>query len=181
MIFPHLVSLFTAGELYNVAPVDISPESKKRRMEGIDVPEREKSQASAYATGGVIRKYGGPKPEIVVVGDSHALMWSDVIDNICKELGLTVSFYAANGTSPFVKLPLKASMGNLFFTAEEKYLYDSKRLDFIREWKPKIVIIVAKWANIEDIKGHRGLGAIYRRYRLQDNPLSSSSPRAFLW
>jgi hypothetical protein len=122
-------------------------------MAGIDVPEREKSQASAYAAGGVIKKYGGPKPEIVVVGDSHVLMWSGVIDNICKELGLTVSFYGADGILPFVSPPLaKASKGDLFFTAEEKYLFNKKRLDFIGEWKPKIVIIAARWMDVKDLK-----------------------------
>jgi len=140
------------GQLYNVNPVDTWPESVKRRMVGIVVPEREKTQARAYATGGVIKEYGGPKPEIVVLGDSHALMWSGVIDVISKEMGLTVSFCCADGISPFVDLPLKKTAGNLFFTAEEKYQFDSKRLEFIREWKPKVVIIAARWEGVGDIK-----------------------------
>ena len=162
------------GQLYNVNPVETWPESTKRKMEGVEVPERDKFQANAYMTGGIIRKYGGSQPEVVVFGDSHALMWSGVIDSICKELNVTVSFYGADGTSPFVKLPLKASEGELFFTAEEKYVFDSKRLDSIREWRPKIVILVAKWSNIRDIKVTedlvRAIGATGSRILLIEQP-----------
>jgi peptidoglycan/LPS O-acetylase OafA/YrhL len=148
-----------SGQLYNVNPVDTWPEQARKRMAGIDVPKRDPSQANAYATGGIIKQYGGPRPEIVVLGDSHSLMWSGVIDIICKELSITVSFYGADGTPPFINLPLTkdSSSGNLFFTAEEKYLFDCKRLDFIKEWKPKIVILVASWSGVRDIKATEDL------------------------
>jgi len=146
-----------SGQLYNVNPVDTWPESVKRRMEGIDVLERKNAQASTYLTGGVIKEYGGPKPEVVVFGDSHVLMWSGVIDMICKELGLTVSFYGADGTSPFVKFPLKASAGNLYFTKEEKYLFDKKRIEFVKGWEPKIVILVGRWSDVGGIQATEDL------------------------
>lgn len=158
--FPFSISYETSeygeviwrGQLYNVNPVDTWPASIKARMEGIVVPQREESLARAYLAGGIIKKYKQSIPEVVVLGDSHALMWSGLIDDICAELGLTVSFYGADGTSPFIDLPLKVTKGNLFFTPEEKYEFDTKKMNFIKEWNPKIVILVARWDNIEDIK-----------------------------
>ncbi len=140
------------GNIYNVSPNNTWPASFKRRMEGIVMPERESCQTNAYATGGIIKDYGGTTPEIVVIGDSHALMWSGVVDMICKELSITVSFYAADGTPPFINLPLKKPKGKLiYFSAEDKYVFDKKRLEYIRDWKPKIIILVSKWAYVEDI------------------------------
>jgi peptidoglycan/LPS O-acetylase OafA/YrhL len=140
------------GQRYNVNPRDTWPDATKKRMEGIAIAARDRSNANSYATGGIIRTYGQPTPEIVVIGDSHALMWSAVIDTIAKELGVTVSFYAADGTPPFFHIPLqKSTEPFLFFTSEEKYLFDRKRLHFMQEWKPKIVIIVARWSHVRDI------------------------------
>lgn len=152
---PHDYTFFDAstykGQLYNVNPINTWSETTRRRMKGTDAPHRDKLQNNAYATGGIIHKYGGEKPEIVVLGDSHALMWSGVIDEVCRELGITVSFYGADDTLPFVKLPLTRSVGNSYFTAEEKYVFENKKLNCIAEWKPKIVIIAVKWSIVRDI------------------------------
>ncbi len=137
------------GQLYNVNPTDTWPESIRKRMEGVDVPRRQASQADAYATGGIIKQYGGPTPEVVVLGDSHALMWSGVIDIICKQMNVTVSFYGADATSAFIRLPLtKPLTDDLFWTTEQKCLFDCKRLAFIKEWKPKIVVLGASWSGV---------------------------------
>jgi peptidoglycan/LPS O-acetylase OafA/YrhL len=134
------------GQLYNLSPVDTWPDAVKKRMEGIEVTKRKDFNKNDYAAGGIIKIYGGSKPEILVIGDSEALMWADVIDNIAQELRITVAFYAADATSPFVQIPLDKSKGSFYFNPEEKYLFDSKRLEIIQKWKPKIVIIAVGWS-----------------------------------
>lgn len=137
------------GALYNVSPGNFWHKEIKNMVQmGIIAPLNE-SQKDTYSTGGIIKYYGKNTPNIVVLGDSQALMWSGVIDEICKELNITVSFYSATGVSPFIKLPLKIEESAFFFTAEEKYLFDKKKLDFIKQWKPQIVIIATRWSNVQ--------------------------------
>lgn len=154
------------GQLYNVSPDQEWPEGVIRRMDGISVRFPDVPNTKTYATGGVIKEYGGVVPDMVLLGDSHALMWAGLLDNIAEELGSTISFYAADGTPTFFEIPVKRGARTRFFSSEQKYIFDSSRLKFIREWRPKLVIIVKRWsslANPEDaqdlIEEIGGLGA----------------------
>jgi peptidoglycan/LPS O-acetylase OafA/YrhL len=137
------------GRLYDVTPSQKPWEGfMKDRMTGIIAPLRAETRSRAFAENGIFKPYGGSKgtkPEIVVFGDSHALMWSSTIDTVCKELGRSVSFFAADGTSPDISVPPQ-KIATLFFTDEEKFLFDSARLRTLTEQKPKLVILAAKYS-----------------------------------
>ncbi len=101
---------------------------------------------NSFETGGILKLYGTSTPEIIVLGDSHAAMWSSLIDQFAKQQGVSVSFYAAGGTNPFLTLPLTRStrMTNRF-TPDQLLIYDQKRLEFLENWRPKAVVLVARW------------------------------------
>lgn len=138
------------GDLYKVipfVPLVEEIESIKPRMRGITIAENTSIDTQAYANGGIKKIYGTKNPEIVVLGDSHALMWSRVLDEAAKKLNTSISFYAADGTATFFTIPtVKKSKGTLFLSAEEKYIYDNSRLKFLDKWKPKVVVIARKWS-----------------------------------
>lgn len=137
------------GGLYDVTPNQLVAQKLiKERMAGITAPMRQGS-AHAFAELGIIKEYGGQKPAIVVFGDSHALMWSSTIDSICKELKYTVSFFAANGASPEISIPLQKK-STLFFSGEEKYMFDKARLQILNNEKPKLVILCSKYSVLSD-------------------------------
>ncbi len=139
------------GNLYNVViPNTELSESTMRRMTGIVVASRGHSRTNDYLSGGIKRLYGADKPEIVVLGDSHALMWARVLDEAAKELSMSIAFFAADGTPTFFNIPPKKQQkGTLFLTAEEKYIFDQSRLKYLAEWKPKIVVIACNWMRID--------------------------------
>lgn len=138
------------GKLYSVNPKEVVSNDGNLMMEGVEEPTRDPKYVNAYNSGGIIKTYGGIKPEIVVLGDSHALMWSGTIDRVCEELKLSISFYGCNGTTPFISIPINSNQNALYFSAEQKYEFDKKRLEYIKEWKPKIIIIVANWSTYHD-------------------------------
>jgi peptidoglycan/LPS O-acetylase OafA/YrhL len=151
------------GEIYNVAPPsNFLSEAQKRalevRMEGIFSPKPEFIQADLYEKGGSLRMYGGKTPEVIVFGDSHALMWAPVLNDIFKELKVSVSFYAANGTPTFFNIPVSRKKNTQFFSTDEKFIFDKKRLYFLHKWKPKLVIIAARWSeySVEDARDLMG-------------------------
>jgi hypothetical protein len=128
----------------------------KDRMSGIVAPMRDQPQSQAFAKEGIIKAYGDPDPEIVVFGDSHALMWSSTIDSICKELGHSVSFFAADGTPPDISDPPQ-KIATRFFTAEEKFFFDRARLHILNEKNPGLVILAGKYSNYSDGKNIESL------------------------
>lgn len=145
--FSNFKQVVWNGRLYDVTPnQQAAQELLKERMAGITAPMRQ-GNSRAFAERGIIKEYGGPKPEVIVFGDSHALMWSSVIDSICKELKYSVSFFAADGTSPDIPVPLQTK-ATRFFNGEEKYLLDRARFQILNEEKPKLVILSSKYSGL---------------------------------
>lgn len=133
------------GRIYNVAPNEDFNWDIAQLWRGIDVPTPESRDSKAFANGGVIRRYGGNKPDVVVMGDSHALMWSGIIDEICESNRLSVSFYAADGTDPFFAIPVKKGSGGPFMDPDQEYQFNVSRMKFLKEWRPAVVIISVRW------------------------------------
>ncbi|MFA7156732.1 MAG: acyltransferase family protein [Bacilli bacterium] len=145
------------GDLYNVAPKQHNSGFVPKRMRGITFWKNDHFVKDVYAHGGIKKIYGSKFPEIVVLGDSHGLMWSGVLDEIAKRIRTSISFYAADGTSVFFDIPIKKMNGNNFFTVDQKYKFDKSRIAYLSMWKPKVVIIAAKWSNIKDIQETKDL------------------------
>jgi peptidoglycan/LPS O-acetylase OafA/YrhL len=95
----------------------------------------------AYLEGGIIVG-GAAAPEVVVLGDSHGTMWCHAIRGVTESLGITASFYCAQGASPFVHVPGERAAS---FSVEEKRRFDEARLQHIARWKPAVVIMCARW------------------------------------
>lgn len=148
-----------AGNVYSVNPSGEWPEDVVERMRGIEVLQKstlgEKNvNSAAYLEEGVVFEYGGSdKIDVLVLGDSHALQWAPVIDELMREIGITVSFMTADGTPAFFNVPIqKDSQKEFMFTSYQLNAFKEARLRMIRERKPRLVIISAAWraAHVEE-------------------------------
>ena len=99
-------------------------------------PDKEYS----ISKGGFIKYYGNMNPGIMVLGDSHALMWSPVIDEIALESNVSISFCSLSGTPPYI------SSEKL---NDNKNKYDHNILDNIHRWQP-VVILSSRWSHFLD-------------------------------
>ena len=133
------------GQLYDVSPRHGISAAEKRKSQGIKIIKKPVSNRSAYKTGGVIKLYGKQTPEVVVLGNSHALMWGHTLDQIARELGVSIAFIAANNTPLFFDIPPVKNKPAPLFNAQEKYEYDMARLAFLTQWKPAVVILSTAW------------------------------------
>ncbi len=140
------------GQEYNVIPVPL-PDHVLKRMKGISMSKNQQPNNNFYKEGGIIKLYGGTIPQIVVLGDSHAVMWGGVIDQICQEQKHSISFYTADGVSPFFQIPIDKNQSVPFFSPEEKFLFDQHRMTALKKWKPKLIAIASKWSdrNIKEV------------------------------
>ena len=113
---------------------------------GVKVPPAEHARG-AFRHAGVISG-GAAVPDVVILGDSHAVMWASQIEKAVRELGLTASFFAMNGVNPFVDQPIQDAEPDSRLSPEDRSAYDRARLDRIAEWKPRVVILIARWSNV---------------------------------
>jgi peptidoglycan/LPS O-acetylase OafA/YrhL len=151
------LSRFSAVKSFNPSydVVPFAPEPSEGVV-GLIKTKRNPGQFSAYAKDGILKQYGEGAPDIVVLGSSHALMWSKVIDELSEELGLSVSFFTARGTASFIEIPVKErAMG--IFTAEQKKVFDTNRLEKIKKWSPSLVIIVDRWSVRYDLNRYQDM------------------------
>lgn len=136
------------GESYDVSPVqpNLDRETTLKRF-GVVSPHRDSLHDEAFMNGGIIKKYGGENPRVVLFGDSHGLMWAKLIDEICSELQLSVAFNAMTATNPFVQIPPSQNQKALErYTSEQKYFFDVMKLQTVKSWRPGLVIITCRWS-----------------------------------
>ncbi len=69
-------------------------------------------------------------PKLVVVGDSHAQMWSDAIATVAKEDEIPTAFFSRCGES---------------WWDTDFYNGNSLLFQFIERWKPKVVVVALSW------------------------------------
>ena len=141
------------GPLYDVTPTDHEIKwgaELKRKMYGIEVLHKSGKNDLSLENGGVRNVNSPEKPKVLVMGNSHALMWSSVIDEVTKELNLVTAFYGMDSRFPFIK----------DFSIEKAddsidYLYDKFRVQAIIENKT-LVVLAANWSyyhyRINDIR-----------------------------
>lgn len=144
------------GNVYSVSPDHAWPEAIRKRMEGITVIDSSHVDKQAFLTGGIQKLYGGPVPDIVVLGDSHALTWAKVLDEIAEEQSTSIAFFSSDGIPPFFPIPpRRAKKGIRNFSAEQKYQFDLARFNALTEWRPRVVIMVSRWStqDPEEIQG----------------------------
>lgn len=90
-------------------------------------------------------------PEIIVFGDSHGSMWSAAIADIAGEFNLAAAFFVMDyPEKPFFNVPPKLGSKTVKLSAVENLEFDRARLHAIEKWKPKLVIIAARWELIRE-------------------------------
>jgi len=104
----------------------------------------------AFKSGGIITGELDGNPEVVVLGDSHGAMWSKSIQSVVDRMGLKTSFWVIAGVNPFFDLPLSQNQFAYRMTSSEKYDYDLSRMNMIKQWKPKVVIICSRWSGVAE-------------------------------
>lgn len=144
--------------LYSSNPSKKSSEFSQRKYQGIKAPVNKNKNWNSYKEGGIVKNLGKKEhPEIVVLGDSHSLMWSSTLEKVAKQLEKSIAFYASEGTPTFFDIPLKKGERTIYFTAEQKHEYDEARIKYLKLWKPEIVIISHNWSDFGNEESTRDL------------------------
>jgi hypothetical protein len=101
----------------------------------------------------------GDRLDLVLLGDSHSLMFFPAIHQLRESLGISLAFYGADGgTSPFFVGDRDPSSYYVDgWTTHERRAFDRYRKKFLSENRPKIVIVAANWTSYVRTLGKEGL------------------------
>ena len=141
------------GGWFNAGKQDVNA-SLPARLHDVDFPEmKQPIPDDSWRSGGIVNLYGADHPQIVVLGSSHAEMYSMLIDSICRKLGLSVAFLCMGHSTPaFFESTINPSLPTL----REAREFDQARKRWIQKWRPEAVFIIDKWDATVDTPGNFG-------------------------
>jgi peptidoglycan/LPS O-acetylase OafA/YrhL len=140
----HFDKTVWKGFRYDISPVQQEwNKNMKLRMHGIESIRRPTSEQDALRNGGIVTNKSAESnyPSFIVMGDSHALMWSSLIDEIGRELNATTIFLGMDATFPFIK-NFSTEVND---TVNLQEIYDNVRVKTIQEG-PCVVILCTRWS-----------------------------------
>ncbi|HEX2855774.1 MAG TPA: acyltransferase family protein [Opitutaceae bacterium] len=112
------------------------------RYADIDFPVVPPPAGDPWRTGGIVHRFGSDRPSVVVLGSSHALMYARVIDELCREQGLSVAFLCVDeGTPAFFETTVNPN----FPTAADAREFDETRKRWLKEWRPEAGFLIDRW------------------------------------
>ena len=110
-------------------------------------------------------KIDGDDVDIVVFGSSHAAMYGMVIDELCKERGLSVAFFASiSVVAPYFELFEEQKNFYGKWDLETHLKFDDYRKSFLSEKKPKLIITLDRYDSIKTNAGAIEFDSIHRAY-----------------
>jgi peptidoglycan/LPS O-acetylase OafA/YrhL len=135
----------THARLYN-AGLDTTPLRGVAHSDAYSPPIPPRS-AAPWRSGGIIHLYGGGQPKVVVLGSSHATMYSRLIDDICREKNLSVAFLGVDQTRLIFDDP--STNNSNFSSAIEIEEFRDAWKNRLREWQPEAVLLIER-LDLED-------------------------------
>ena len=140
----HFDRITFSGQQYNVREINAADEAMSAtKFADVLLPPAEPHPRDVWNSGGIIHNWGSANPRVVVIGSSHALMYGKLIDNICKQLGVSVAFLSADGISVFFSDGDDKRPSAVAFAEE----FNAARRKWISEWKPDAVLVIDRWDN----------------------------------
>ena len=131
------------------------------RTYGIDFHQREKRKtANVWGFESVLINENRPA-EIIVLGDSHGLMWGSVIERLANTQNIGCIFWTASGASPFLD---SSAIAVAKLSSNQRREFNAQKLKSIEIHKPRVVIISTRLDSKWD--EHKTEQAIYGMEKL---------------
>lgn len=137
----HFASPIWNADLYNAGRRDIGKFSNPNFYD-VKYSDKPLPEEKLWENEGVVFRYGQGEPQVVVFGSSHAMMYSQVIHDICQNNNLSVAFLCmSHGQHPF----LDTTPCHNFPTQKEASAFDQKRRELLKKWNPELLLLVDRW------------------------------------
>ena len=138
-------------KFYDITP-NLSESNKNLNKNSLgyrcSFPDRLDRFSRAYKEEGIVVHAELGTPKVMLIGDSHGVMWAKMLDEICQKNGTALSVYASNGSDPFFDVQdVNNQPENKYFSKPQRIQYAQSVLRNIDKWNPKVVVLVCRWSN----------------------------------
>ncbi|MNK48600.1 O-acetyltransferase OatA [compost metagenome] len=148
----HYKSLYNKQTLY-FRSLSVTPSTLKDDnplIYDVLLPMPINANANAYKEDGILQIINNKNPSVLMIGDSHGVMWAKTIQEVTAELNLSSSLYTTNASRPFFNLKnLNDQQGNNAFTKVEKADFAKSIINNMTKWKIKLLVISCRWENLK--------------------------------
>lgn len=136
-----------AGRSYSAA-APLAASEVGVRYADVDMPPVTRTAKDQWRSGGVVHAWGEATPRVVLLGSSHALMYGKVLDEVCRELELSVAFLSVDATTVF--FGAKSGNPDLFPDSRSIREFDDARRHWLAAWRPDVVVVAERWDGYGD-------------------------------
>lgn len=131
---------------YDISPTQVFYDTNDPLWYNVIRPMRLSEFTDAYKKEGIITNKKNGTPKIILIGDSHGVMWGKLLDEISDELNVTLSCYTSNASKPFFNMDkINLQDKNKYFTKIQRIEYAKSIVGNIEKWKPKVVVLACRW------------------------------------
>jgi peptidoglycan/LPS O-acetylase OafA/YrhL len=131
---------------YNINPKPNKTDTTLAFYHNISQQSRLEKFNDCYKKEGIITNDKNGKPKIILIGDSHGVMWAKLIDEIAEEAHITLSCYTTSGEPPFFDIEnINSQEKTKSFSKEQRIEYAKSMINNIEKWKPKVIALVCRW------------------------------------
>jgi peptidoglycan/LPS O-acetylase OafA/YrhL len=141
-------AIHSYGAFYDARPS--KPERNdlgRYKDEGVSIPDKPVKFSDSYRFDGISAFEIGTSPKIVMIGDSHAAIWSRIFDDVSRDAGVQFACFSVPGINQFFHIPLeKEATPRVGFTAEQFLEFRTNILEKISRWDTQTIVIISRWS-----------------------------------
>ena len=127
---------------YDISPTPFVQDTNDPIWYNVTRPIRLPEFNDVYKKEGIITNKKNGTPKIILIGDSHGVMWGKLLDEISDELNVTLSCYTSNGSMPFFNMDnINLQDKNKYYTKIQRIKYAKSIVENIEKWKPKVIVL----------------------------------------
>ena len=137
---------------YDISPKQTSLKDCPDLIYNVTIPSRLQIYQDSYKEEGIITNRKSGSPKIILIGDSHGVMWAKLLNEISDELNVSLSCYTSNASNPFFNIEdINSQDENNYYTKFQRVKYAKSIIENINNWKPKLVVLACRWEKFNEI------------------------------
>ncbi|MFM7843547.1 MAG: ATP-grasp fold amidoligase family protein, partial [Planctomycetota bacterium] len=132
---------------FDLNPDRISSSSHRRNLPNFYIGFKtfpSLASLTAYREDGIVLGDESKPIQVMVIGDSHGLMWSQTVRQIVERHHLRASFCSIGGVAPPWNLH-PTSRQSRILSGNMRFEFDRRRLENLARWRPDVVILSTPW------------------------------------
>lgn len=151
---PPLQATWSGNTFASGPGVPVDPPN--RLFLGVNVAPAPLPDSKTSLAGYHVRRSGN-QGAVVMMGDSHGLMWASSLAMVCQDLDLNLSVWCAHGSSPFTSVPPVRRPPGPSLGSDEQLQFDRARLSQLESEPPGVLVLCGRWSVIDDVQQGREL------------------------